>query len=247
MNYHALFRIYGGHQFWGNADRQSLIREIVIPYVNKQIISVSYENDRALMNLGAATYLRILRTSNQILGGVAEALRIASNSANVCTDEVVAEARLTRASERARSVLQLAFVMPSPQVFVVMKIGDAELDTAYYEVIRPAIESAGYRAVRADDIPDSGPISDQVLEEIARSELVLCDLSGDRPNCYYETGFAHALGKETILTIRANEHPHFDLAGLRFVLWKTHEELRTGITERLMAFRARRTQPMQEG
>ena len=242
MYYHALFRIYGGHQFWGNVDRETVIREIVIPYVNKQVISVNYENDRALMNLGSATYLRILRTDDRVHGGVHEALEVAADPSKVCTDEVVREARLSRASERTRSILQLAFVPSSHQVFVIMRIGDPALDSVYRSTMRPAIERFGYRSIRADEIPDSGVITDQVFEEIARSEVVLCDLSDERPNCYYEAGFAHALGKVTIMTIRKSDPIHFDLAGLRFVRWETATELQAGLETQLQALDTRRTE-----
>ena len=35
--------------------------------------------------------------------------------------------------------------------------------------------------------------------------VVLADLTGERPNCYFEAGYAHALGKQLILTIRKGE------------------------------------------
>jgi hypothetical protein len=240
MYYHALLRIYGGHEFWGNVDRETIIREVVIPYVNRQVISVNSDNDRALMNLGSVTYLRILRTDDKIQRGVQEALELATDPSKLCTDEVVDEARLSRVSERARSILQLAFLPPSRQVFVSMRIGDPELDSVYRNTIRPSIERWGYRAVRADEIPDSGVITDQVFEEIARSEIVLCDLSGERPNCYYEAGFAHALGKVTLLTIRKSDQIHSDLAGLRFVRWETPAELQASLETLLRALRTER-------
>jgi hypothetical protein len=61
----------------------------------------------------------------------------------------------------------------------------------------------------------------------------LADLSGERPNCYYECGFAHALGKEIILTVAAKEPVHFDMAGYRFLVWETEAELRRRLKERL--------------
>jgi hypothetical protein len=78
-------------------------------------------------------------------------------------------------------------------------------------------------------------IGAQILDAIASSEVVLCDLSGERPNCYYETGFADALGRTLILTIRKGEARHFDIAGRRFIFWETEQELRTQLRERLAA------------
>ena len=87
--------------------------------------------------------------------------------------------------------------------------------------------------LRIDEIQDSGSITDQVLQAIASSKYILADLTGGRPNCYYETGFAHALGKEMILTIKKGDNIHFDLAGYRFMQWETEAELRRLLRERL--------------
>lgn len=74
-----------------------------------------------------------------------------------------------------------------------------------------------------------------MLEQIAESKYVVCDLTGARPNCYYETGFAHALGKDVILLANKKEKIHFDLAGHRFIQWSTEEDLRKKLRERLTA------------
>jgi hypothetical protein len=58
-------------------------------------------------------------------------------------------------------------------------------------------------------------------------------LSGERPNCYYETGFAHALGKEIILPINTKDKIHFDLSGHRFIQWETESDLRKGLKKRV--------------
>jgi len=43
-------------------------------------------------------------------------------------------------------------------------------------------------------------------------QLILDDLSGERPNCYYEAGFAQALGEEIIFAAQQKYTIHFDLA-----------------------------------
>ena len=113
-----------------------------------------------------------------------------------------------------------------------MKFDDATLDSAYEGVIKPIVKKHKYRPIRIDDIQDSGKITDQIIEEISRSEIVLADLSGERPNCYYEAGFAHAIGKKMIFTIRKDTLIHFDLSAYRFIEWDTEQELRNRLNLR---------------
>jgi nucleoside 2-deoxyribosyltransferase len=120
-------------------------------------------------------------------------------------------------------------------MFVVMKLGDRHLDSAYAGVIRPLAESFGLKVLRVDEIQDSGLISSQILENIGQSRLVFLELSGGRPNCYYEAGYAHALGKGVIFSIRKGEQVHFDLAAHRFIQWDTEADLRKKLKKRLSA------------
>jgi len=89
--------------------------------------------------------------------------------------------------------------------------------------------------MRIDKIQDSGKITDQMLKEIARSEIVLVDLTGGRPNCYYEAGYAQALEKKIIYTIKKGENPHFNLYGYRCIEWATEQDLRIELRKRFQS------------
>jgi nucleoside 2-deoxyribosyltransferase len=114
-----------------------------------------------------------------------------------------------------------------------MKFGDKILDSAYEGVIEPLLANEfNLKSIRVDKLPNSGKITDQIIDMIATSKYILADLTGERPNTYYETGFAHALGKEVILTIHEGETIHFDLAGNRFIIWETESDLRNKLRDR---------------
>jgi transcriptional regulator with XRE-family HTH domain len=121
--------------------------------------------------------------------------------------------------------------------FIIMKFGDDVLDSAYDGVIRPLLIKYGYNPIRIDEVQDSGKITDQIIEYISNAKLVIADLSGERPNCYYESGFAHALGKNIIFSIMEKDAIHFDLAGHRFITWKTEKEFRKKLNTRLQSIR----------
>lgn len=152
-----------------------------------------------------------------------------------CTSEILNEIKESMVSNESKSLLHKSFLESEDQIFVIMKFGDPILESAYEGVIDPIIREFDLNPIRVDKIQDSGKISDQILENIAKSKIIISDLTGERPNCYYETGFAHALGKHIILTIKENEKLHFDLAGHRFIVWKTEADLRKKLRERLKA------------
>ena len=245
MFYHALARILGGHQKWGNLDRASVIRDVLVPYVNRQLTLVGYDRTRALMNFGLVTYLRVYCTPHPIGPScdLVATLSSAEFSAFECTEQILREARLERCSPESRSILQASWALALHRVFVVMKFGDAMLDDVYTNAIRPVVRDFGYDVLRIDEVQTSKSVTAELLEAIATSELILCDLTDERPNCYYETGFAHALGRELILSVHRSSPKHFDLATHRFIEWDTADELRAGLQRRLEAIRDRHSAP----
>jgi nucleoside 2-deoxyribosyltransferase len=128
----------------------------------------------------------------------------------------------------------------SRQAFVVMRFGDPQLDKAYDEAIAPAIVQAGFSPLRIDERKNPEMIITRVLREIDRSEVVIVDLTGERPNCYMELGYALAKEKELILAIRGDEDLSFDIGARQIIRWHDREQLRaelilwlSNISERL--------------
>lgn len=241
MYYHALCYVPGGGNYWKtNTDLAIILNDLVIPFINKQVIPTNMEGGRAILNLGLISTIQLFKSEEVIKEPenrkeVVSILKSPEFKNKECTQEIIDLALLNRSSADSKSLIQTVLGPTKRQIFVIMKFKDKVLDSAYEGVIKPIIKKFKYKPLRIDEIQDSGKINEQILEEIGRSEVILADLTGERPNCYYEAGFAHAIGKEMIFTIRKGAPIHFDLYTYRFIEWETEEDLRKKLNERLKA------------
>jgi hypothetical protein len=237
MFYHAHLEYGSSGHWYYNYSEQSMIETLVLPFINGQVIQLKTGGANKIFNMKNATFLRIYKTANKSAAtaemSIVQQIRDSEFQVNDCTIEFLKKVKQSKLKQPITSLLEKAFQPPKNQVFMIMKFGDPVLDSAYRSVYRPVVKRFQLACVRVDEINDSGKISDQILELIAESKYIIADLTGSRPNCYYEAGFAHALGKEIILCINDGEYAHFDLQGHRFIQWRTESDLRKKLGQRL--------------
>lgn len=126
-----------------------------------------------------------------------------------------------------------------PKVFCVMKF-EKDFDDLYKDVIKPQCDELGLQAVRADEYYTSSPIIQDIVNEIGEASIIICDVTMDNPNVFYELGYAHALQKPIILLADKDKRERlpFDISGYRTIFYsntiagknKIEEDLRNYIT-----------------
>jgi len=126
-----------------------------------------------------------------------------------------------------------------PKCFVIMPISDQEgydkghFTRVYQHLIKPACESAGFIAIRADDEIKTNYIVIDIIKKILDSDIVICDLSAKNPNVMYELGIRQAFNKKSILIKDQKTSRIFDIQGLRTIDYDENlriDEVQKGIT-----------------
>jgi len=123
-------------------------------------------------------------------------------------------------------------------VLMAMDRNNPELEDVY-STIKDVCATFGVNAYRADEIEHQDRITDLILSEIRNCEFLIADLSYERPNVYYEVGYAHAHGKRPILYRKEGTRLHFDLSVHNVPEYKNMTELRGLLKKRLEAILGR--------
>jgi hypothetical protein len=90
-------------------------------------------------------------------------------------------------------------------------------------LVRPALGS-NYEVVRSDQISQPGSISYQIIQQIAKCDLAVADLTGLNPNVVYELSIRHTLNRPAVQMMDVNEKLPFDLYGERTIFFK-HDDV----------------------
>jgi hypothetical protein len=124
----------------------------------------------------------------------------------------------------------------SDEVFVIMQIGNTEMDDIWKKVYKPVIENdpIKYAAKRIDKHNEGRLLNSEIADFINRAKIVIADLTNERPNCYLEVGYTMGIRKfnNLILCARVDHNTdnpnykpgvgpkvHFDLSGYDILWW----------------------------
>ncbi|HJQ13253.1 MAG TPA: hypothetical protein VJ830_00790, partial [Anaerolineales bacterium] len=111
-----------------------------------------------------------------------------------------------------------------PHAFVIMPFGKKkgadgaiyDFNAIYSQLIKPALELAGFEPFRADEETASGDILTDMFQELLLADLCIADMSIDNANVFYELGIRHAFRKRGIVHIQAGRaYMPFDVFNVR--------------------------------
>jgi len=120
-----------------------------------------------------------------------------------------------------------------PHAFVIMPFGKKtgldntliDFNAIYQDLIKPALEQAGFEAFRADEETTTGDILTDMFQELLLADLAICDLSIDNANVFYELGIRHAFRKRGIVHIQSGRaYMPFDIFNVRTIPYHTNED-----------------------
>jgi hypothetical protein len=132
------------------------------------------------------------------------------------------------ASEGVRDLQSLLEALIPPKAFVI-RLLDSEhpeykdVQDFFDTVVQPVIEGElGYKltVVDGNQAYEYARIDQEIFTKLHRSRVVLADITGLRPNCFLELGYALGRGLPTMLLAKAGTQHPFDIYSLSGHRWK---------------------------
>jgi nucleoside 2-deoxyribosyltransferase len=122
---------------------------------------------------------------------------------------------------------------PKKFIFVLMPFDD-NFDDVYEFGIKAACDPVKVYCERVDEQIFKERLLDRIYNQISKADLIIADMTGKNPNVYYETGYAHALGKNVILVTKSEKDIPFDLKDYHHIIYNDKiKDLQHKLKERI--------------
>lgn len=152
--------------------------------------------------------------------------------------------------DRVSVLIELLEALDKPRAFAVRLLNPdlddfADVQAFFDVVVQPVIENElGYRLVVVDGRQsyEHARIDQEIFAKLHRSSIVLADITGARPNCFLELGYALGRGLPTMVMAREGASLPFDITTFSGLHWKasgTAEDRRRAFREHWQAIRNR--------
>lgn len=110
---------------------------------------------------------------------------------------------------------------PKPFAFVLMPFSQ-KFNDVYELGIKAACEMAGVYCERVDEQMFEEGMLDRIYNQIAKADVIIAEMTGLNPNVFYETGYAHALGKRVLMLTQNGDEIPFNLQNFQHIVYDGH-------------------------
>jgi hypothetical protein len=197
-----------------------LLQKVVLP---KFLSSIQYVDFTESYVKGMQSLMRALRTST---GVKPKDVIPVSDLAK----EVAGEVAKILGLETKTYPVKLPNPIDPKLVFVIIAFRD-DMEPIF-EGIKAAGNSVGFNVKRVKDIIGDYRITDQVVQMINSANLIVADLTHERPNVYFELGYARGLGKTVITIAREGTNIHFDVKDWTYISYTDSRILERDLKQR---------------
>lgn len=111
-----------------------------------------------------------------------------------------------------------------------------------FDAIAAAAEAVGLRAERVKDVKGDYRITDKIMTLVRTARLVVADITYERPNVYFELGYARGLDKTVVTILRSGAIAHFDVRDWTYIEYIDSRPLERQLRERF-SFELGKTMP----
>ena len=132
--------------------------------------------------------------------------------------------------EVAAAVIKLIEALAPPTAFYVRLInpsvsGFATVERFFRNVVDPVVTGFGYESIEMGRGPNPYAWMNQaIFDSLHHSAVVVVDLTGLRPNCFMELGYALGHAQRVIVTARSGTRLSFDAAMLETHSWSPNHQ-----------------------
>jgi len=148
--------------------------------------------------------------------GVEARLRELENQVKTSAEEAADDNHLPNADADA---VTLESLKGKRLLFAIMPFA-AEFEDAWVGGIKRAANGTGLTPVRIDMLTQSSEITEDIVQAIKQSEVVVVDVTGNNPNVMFEFGFALALKKRQVVISQSTDYLTFDIKNLRTLIYR---------------------------
>lgn len=156
----------------------------------------------------------------------------------------------TAVEERVDAIMRLLEALERPKAFVVRLLNPdlphfEDEENFFATVVQPVVEGElGYKMQVVDgrQAYEHPRIDQEIFARLHRSSVVFADMTGMRPNCFIELGYAFGRGIPTMLMVKKGASPPFDIHTFAALHWSpagSVDERRGAFREHWAAIRGR--------